>query len=330
MTQKPETGVLLVNLGTPEGTDYWNMRRYLEEFLSDKRVIELPRTIWFPILYGIILTVRPKKSGAKYARIWNYKDAESPLRTYTRSQGVKLQQRLKGENVRVDWAMRYGRPSIKDVANQMIDEGCQRILLFPLYPQYAAATTATVCDAFFDCLKHKRIVPAIRTVPPYCDDPLYIRAIAQSIKNHIKKLDFKPERILASFHGLPKRYDTAGDPYYQQCLRTTTALRDFMGLDERQLMMTFQSRFGREEWLQPYTQETAESLAENGVKSIIICNPGFVSDCLETLDEIGREVGESFIEKGGLDFSHVPCLNDGEDGMMIIETMVRRELQGWI
>ena len=327
----PKVGVLLVNLGTPDGTSYAPMRRYLAEFLSDRRVIEWPRIFWYPILYGIVLTVRPKRSGKLYDRIWNHEKNESPLRTFTRAQGEKLAVALKDHpNVIVDWAMRYGQPSIEDVTDRLLKQGCDRIVMFPLYPQYSATTTATVNDKFFEVLMKKRFMTAVRTIPSYEVEPVYIEALAQSIENHLATLDFKPEVILASYHGIPKSYSDKGDPYRAQCLETSRLLRARLGMDDKQFRSTFQSRFGPEEWLQPYTDETLEELAKQGVKSVAVLNPGFVVDCLETVDEIGHEAAESFHEAGGENFSHIPCLNDSEEGMKVIETLVRRELQGWV
>lgn len=327
----PKVGVLLVNLGTPDGTDYKPMRRYLAEFLTDKRVIEWPRAIWLPILYGIVLMTRPKKSGALYARIWNREKNESPLRTYTRSQSEKLAEALKDhDNVIVDWAMRYGQPSIESVTDKLLAQGCERIVMFPLYPQYSATTTATVNDKFFEALMKKRFMPAVRVVPSYQTEPVYIEALARSIEKHVASLDFEPEVILASYHGIPQNYAKKGDPYPEQCHETSRLLRARLGYDENKFRDTFQSRFGPEEWLQPYTDETVVELAKQGVKSMAVLNPGFVVDCLETVDEIGNEAAEEFHENGGVNFSHIPCLNDTEDGMKVIETLVRRELQGWV
>lgn len=329
--KQPKVGVLLVNLGTPDGTSYAPMRRYLAEFLSDRRVIEWSRLFWYPILYGIVLTVRPKRSGKLYDRIWNHEKNESPLRTYTRAQGEKLAVALKDEaNVIVDWAMRYGQPSIEDVTDRLLKQGCERIVMFPLYPQYSATTTATVNDKFFEVLMKKRFMPAVRTIPSYEVEPVYIEALAQSIEKHLATLDFKPEVILASYHGIPKSYSDKGDPYRSQCLETSRLLRARLGMDDKQFRSTFQSRFGPEEWLQPYTDETLVELAKQGVKSVAVLNPGFVVDCLETVDEIGHEAAEEFHEAGGVNFSHIPCLNDSEEGMKVIETLVRRELQGWV
>lgn len=329
-SSKNHIGVLLVNLGTPDGTDHRNMRRYLAEFLSDRRVIEWPRLIWYPILHGIVLNTRPKKSGAAYARIWNHNQNESPLRTYTRSQAEKLRAVFTDTGLDIDWAMRYGQPSIETVTDAMIARGCERIVMFPLYPQYSATTTATVNDVFFKALQKKRSMPAVRTIPSYSDDTVYIDALAASIERHISSIDFEPEAIIASYHGIPQSYAKRGDPYFVECERTTAALRHKLGLDEKRLMMTFQSRFGPEEWLQPYTDKTIEQLARNGTKSIAVLNPGFVSDCLETVDEIANEAAHIFHENGGRNFTHIPCLNDSHEGMRVIEHLVRRELAGWI
>lgn len=323
-----KVGVLLVNLGTPDGTDRRSMRRYLEEFLSDRRVIETSRLIWYPVLYGIILNTRPQKKGRDYATIWNRERDESPLRTYTRSQAEKLSVRL-GGSVVVDWAMRYGTPSIASRLDALQAAGCERILLYPLYPQYAAATTATVNDKAFAHLLTKRWQPALRTVPPYHDDPVYIDALARSVETHLATLPFEPEVVLASFHGIPKSYFEKGDPYYCHCQKTARLLRERLGWTEDRLRVTFQSRFGPEEWLQPYTDKTVEGLAQSGVKSLAVLTPGFVADCLETIEEIGVENADIFRANGGVNFARIPCLNDSEDGVTVIEHVVRRELQGW-
>lgn len=324
-------GIMLVNLGTPDGTDFKPMWRYLREFLSDPRVIELNKAIWYPILYGLVLTTRPKKSGANYARIWNREMNESPLRTFTRAQGEKLAAALADlPDVTVDWAMRYGNPSTASVAQRLVDQGCERILTFPLYPQYSATTTATANDQLFRALMKIRHAPAIRSVPPYYDEPVYIEALARSIEKHIATLDFVPEVVITSYHGIPKPYSDKGDPYQSHCLETTRLLRARLGWDENKLITTFQSRFGAQEWLQPYTDVTVEKLAKDGVKSIAIVNPGFSVDCIETLDEIGREAAETFHHAGGKNFAHIPCLNDNPGGMAVIEALVRRELSGWV
>ena len=322
-------GVLLINLGTPEATDYWSMRRYLKEFLSDRRVIEVPRLIWWPLLNLVILSRRPQRSGKAYEGVWNHELDESPLKTITRSQADKLGERL-GTVVEVDWAMRYGQPPSRERLEALSKKGCERILIVPLYPQYSAATTATVNDKAFDALKEMRWQPAIRTVPQYCDDPVYIDALATSLENHLATLDFEPELILTSYHGLPKDYHLKGDPYHCQCYKTTRLLRERLGWPKDRLMVTFQSRFGKAEWLQPYTDETVKALARRGVRRLAVMTPGFVTDCLETLEEIGGENRDYFLEEGGTHFSAVPCLNDTDEGMNVIEAVVRRELMGWI
>lgn len=325
-------GVLLVNLGTPDATDYWSMRRYLKEFLSDRRVIETPRIIWWPLLNGIILTTRPGRKGKDYDTIWNQELNEGPLRTFTRSQSEKVAASLSGVSDRlvVDWAMRYGNPSIASRIEALQKQGCERILVFPLYPQYAAATTATVNDKVFDALKALRWQPALRTVPPYHDDPVYIEALAESLKASLAGLDWAPDVILASFHGIPKEYFDKGDPYHCHCAKTTRLLREVTGYSKDQLRMTFQSRFGPAEWLQPYTDKTVEALAKQGVKNLAVITPGFVTDCLETLEEIAGENAEIFHHAGGKNFHAVPCLNDSEIGIRVLEVVTRRELSGWV
>ncbi|RCL02028.1 MAG: ferrochelatase [Candidatus Tokpelaia sp. JSC189] len=327
---KNRVGLLLVNLGTPSAIDYRSMRRYLAEFLSDRRVIEWPRIIWYPILYGIVLNTRSIKSRTAYARIWNNTRNESPLRTYTRSQAEKLRFVFTDHEIDINWAMRYGQPSIETVTSSMIARGCGRIVIFPLYPQYSATTTATVNDVFFSTLQKKRFMPAVRTIPSYPDNTVYIDALAASIKGHISSIDFKPEVIIASYHGIPQSYVRQGDPYFLECRRTTEALRHKLSLDAKQLIMTFQSRFGPEEWLQPYTDKAIEQLARNGIKSIAVLNPGFVSDCLETLDEIANKAAYMFHKNGGENFTRIPCLNDSEEGIHVIEHLVRREITNWI
>jgi ferrochelatase len=325
-------GVLLVNLGTPDATDYWSMRRYLKEFLSDRRVIEENRLKWWLVLNLIILTVRPAAKGRDYDTIWNKERDESPLKTITRAQSEKLGAQLAPVDARiaVDWAMRYGNPSIASRLDALQKAGCERILIVPLYPQYSAATTATVADKAFDALKTMRWQPAVRIAPPWHDDPVYIEAVASSLEAELKKLPFKPEMILASFHGVPKDYLLKGDPYHCHCQKTARLLRARLGLDERKFMLTFQSRFGTAEWLQPYTDKTVQALAERGVKNLAIVTPGFVADCLETLEEIAVENAEIFHRHGGENFAAIPCLNDSEPGMDVIRHVVLRELQGWV
>jgi protoporphyrin/coproporphyrin ferrochelatase len=325
-------GVLIVNLGTPDATDAKSVRRYLREFLHDKRVIEEDTITWKFVLHAIILPTRPGRKGLDYAKIWNREKDESPLKTITRSQAEKLSGALgaRGSRVVVDWAMRYGNPSIRSRLAALMAQGCERILVVPLYPQYAAATSATVCDEVFRSLMKMRWQPAVRIAPPYFDDPVYIEAVAGSLEAHLKSLPFTPEVILASFHGIPQDYFDKGDPYYCQCAKTTRLLRERLRLDDRKVVMTFQSRFGRAEWLKPYTDATVKALAARGVKNLAVITPGFSADCLETLEEIAGENAEYFRHAGGKNFSAVPCLNDGEAGMRVIEAVVMRELQGWV
>ncbi|MEI3853054.1 MULTISPECIES: ferrochelatase [Ensifer] len=326
-----KVGILLVNLGTPDGTDYTSMRRYLKEFLTDRRVIEWSRLFWYPILFGIVLNTRPGKVGKAYETIWNKELNESYLRTYTRNQAQLMAKTFADRpDVIVDWGMRYGQPSIASRIEALQKAGCERILVFPLYPQYAAATTATVNDKAFEALLKMRWQPALRTVPPYHDDPVYIDALATSIERHLATLDWEPEVVLTSFHGIPKSYFDKGDPYYCQCQKTARLLREKLGWSKEKLQVTFQSRFGPEEWLQPYTDKTVEKLAQEGVKRIAVINPGFVSDCLETLEEIAEQAAESFHHNGGDKFTHIPCLNDSAEGMAVLEHVVRRELAGWL
>jgi ferrochelatase len=325
-------GVLLVNLGTPDATDYWSMRRYLKEFLSDRRVIEEGRIKWWFILNLVILTVRPGRKGRDYDSIWNRELDESPLKTITRAQAVKLGGALAktSDRIIVDWAMRYGNPSIASRMDALQKSGCERIVVFPLYPQYAAATTATVCDKAFDALATMRWQPTIRVAPPYYDAPAYIDAVADSIEAELARLHFKPEVILASFHGVPKDFLIKGDPYYCHCSKTARLLRERLGLNEQQFVLTFQSRFGPAEWLTPATDTTVQELAQRGVASIAVVTPGFAADCLETLEEIAVENAEIFKHNGGKNFAAIPCLNDSEAGMRMLESVVIRELQGWV
>ncbi len=326
-----QIGVLLVNLGTPDGTGYWPMRRYLKEFLSDRRVIEVNPIIWWFILNGPVLTKRPFSSGEAYKSIWNKELDESPLRTTTRSQADILAKAFESEpRVHVDWAMRYGKPSIKSRLTALQQQGCERILLVPLYPQYSAATTATVCDNAFDALKEMRWQPALRVAPPYYDDPGYIDAMVTSMKASLDTLGFEPEVIIASFHGLPVEYFQKGDPYHCHCVKTARLMREAMGWDEKKFIQTFQSRFGKAEWLQPYTDKTIERLAQEGVKRLAVITPGFAADCVETLEEIAQEGREIFEENGGEVFAALPCLNDSAEGMAFLSSHVSRELQGWI
>ncbi len=324
-------GVLLINLGTPDATTYWPMRRYLKEFLSDRRVIETNRVLWWLILNFVVLVKRPFASGAKYRAIWNEELDESPLRTITRSQAEKVGQVLAPKQIVVDWAMRYGNPSIASRIEALTAQGCDRLLVFPLYPQYAAASTATANDKVFDALKTLRAQPALRTVPSYPQDPVYIAALADSIRSHLAGLGFEPEAILASFHGVPQAYVDKGDPYQQQCIETAEALRAALGVGlGAKLKLTFQSRFGRAEWIKPYTDKTVKQLARDGVKRIAIVTPGFAADCIETLEEIAEENKEIFLSHGGERFSYIPCLNDSEGGIKVLVHLIERELEGWV
>ena len=321
-------GVLLVNLGTPDGTDYWSMRRYLSEFLSDRRIIELNPLLWQMILQGPILTFRPSKSGAAYKKVWT-KDG-SPLLVYTQRQAEKLNARIGNENVIVDFAMNYGNPSIASKLDQLKDEGCDRIAVIALYPQYSATTSASVYDRSFNALKAMRWQPALRTAAPFHDHPAYIAALAASLRAHIAGLDFTPDRVLMSYHGIPKAYFDKGDPYHCHCHKTTRLVSEALGWDEDFALTTFQSRFGPTEWLQPYTDKTLEALPEQGVKNLVVASPAFISDCLETLEEIAMEGKESFLEAGGENFSVAPCLNDSDGAIDVLEALARRELGGWV
>lgn len=330
-------GVLIVNLGTPDGTDYWSMRRYLKEFLSDRRVIETPRLIWWPLLNFVILSTRPSRKGRDYDTIWNKELDEGPLRTITRSQAEKLADWVAagglGETKRpvlVDWAMRYGNPSIAARLAALQQQGCERILIVPLYPQYAAATTATVADKAFDALKEMRWQPAARIAPPWHDDPAYIDALARSTMRQLAALDFEPEVLVASYHGIPQDYFDKGDPYHCHCAKTTRLLREALGWSADRVITTFQSRFGPAEWIKPYTDETMKALAERGVKRIAVTTPGFAADCLETIEEIGVENRDIFMEHGGEKFARLDCLNDSEEGMAVIAAVVANEIKGWI
>lgn len=326
-------GVLLMNLGTPEGTTYWPMRAYLKEFLSDRRVIETSRWLWWPLLNLVILTTRPSRKGKDYASVWNTERDEGPLKTITRSQTEQLAARLSaehGERLVFDWAMRYGLPDVKSRLEALLAQGCDRILMVPLYPQYAAPTSATACDQAFRALMTMRWQPAVRVAPPYHDDPAYIKALADSMRASLAKLDFDPEVILCSFHGMPKEYLLKGDPYHCHCAKTWRLLREKLGYSRERFRMTFQSRFGPDEWLKPYTDETVKSLASSGVKSMAIVAPGFSADCLETLEELDVENREIFMHNGGQQFAYLPCLNDSPEGVDAIEAVVRRELMGWV
>lgn len=324
-------GVLLMNLGTPDGTDYWSMRRYLKEFLSDRRVIEINPVKWWFILNAFVLTRRPFSSGEAYRTIWNEEKDESPLRTITRAQAEKIGEKLgDAPGIIVDWAMRYGNPTIESRLTYLQQQGCDRVLLFPLYPQYSAATTGTACDKAFDGLKQMRWQPSIRVVPPYYDEPVHIDALARSMKSSLARLDWEPEMVIASFHGLPLEYFQKGDPYHCHCAKTTRLLREALGWSEDKLRLTFQSRFGNAEWLQPYTDYTIEELARDGVKRLAVVTPGFSADCVETLEEIAMQGRETFEEAGGEKYALLPSLNDTPESIDMLEGIIRRELSGWV
>ncbi|RYD54466.1 MAG: ferrochelatase [Sphingomonadales bacterium] len=317
-------GVLLVNLGTPDAPDAASVRRYLGEFLSDRRVVEIPQLLWQPILRGIILTTRPKKSAHAYGLVW--REDGSPLAAITRAQSAALQGAF-GPQVILDYAMRYGRPALGERLRALKDAGCERILLAPLYPQYCAATTATANDAAFAELASMRWQPALRTLPPYHDDPAYIAALKASVEVSLAALDFVPEAILASFHGMPQRTLELGDPYHCHCQKTARLLSEALG---RPLTITFQSRFGRAKWLEPATDTVLAGLPAQGIKKIAILAPGFSADCLETLEELAIRGRESFVSAGGTDFAYLPCLNDSEGGVQMLRSILQRELEGWV
>jgi protoporphyrin/coproporphyrin ferrochelatase len=324
------TGLLLINLGTPEATSYWPMRRYLKEFLSDRRVIEVNRLVWWVILNVIILSFRPTRSGHAYEAIWNHDRNESPLKTFTRAQAEKLQAAFRTrKNLIVDWAMRYGKPPVAERLQSLKAQGCDRIVLFPLYPQYSAATTATALDKAYAHLAAMRWQPSIRVVPPYFEHPAYITAVADSLTEHIAQLGWTPDRILVAFHGLPREYLDKGDPYHCQCQKTARLLREKLGYSKEQMQVVFQSRFGRAEWLKPYAQETVEGLPAQGVKKLLMISPGFASDCVETLEELAIGLKETFLERGGEKFSVVPCLNDSPGSIAMLTEIAGNDLSGW-
>jgi protoporphyrin/coproporphyrin ferrochelatase len=325
-------GVLLVNLGTPDAAEPAAVRRYLQEFLTDPRVIERNDLVWRIVLNGVLLPLRSRRKARDYQKIWNHENDESPFKTITRAQAEKLAGLLAplGKHVVVDWAMRYANPSIASRLEALVARGCERILVMPLYPQYSAATTATVCDEVFRFLMKLRRQPALRVLPAYYDDPYYIEVLASSLRAELRALAFDPDVIVASYHGMPRDYVAKGDPYESQCVRTTALLRAQLGLSETELMMTFQSRFGRSRWLEPYTIKTVKALAKKGVKNLVVITPGFSADCLETLEEIAVENARVFKRYGGKNFAAVPCLNDSEAGMLMLRQLAMRELKGWL
>ena len=319
-----KTGVLIVNLGTPDSTNWLDVRKYLKEFLSDRRVIEVNPIIWQVILNLFILTLRPSKSARAYKKIWFKETNESPLLYYTRSQAEKLKDKISNKNVVIDFAMRYGNPSIKSRLSLMKKEGCENIIILPLYPQYAAATTATVCDEVYRSLMKMRWQPSLQIIPHYESEPEYINALVQSIKEKIKKIDWTPDMIMISYHGIPKSYFDKGDPYQCYCQKTSRLIRE--KFSDIEIKTTFQSRFGPREWLKPYTDKTLENLPGQGVKNILVICPGFASDCVETLEEINIEYKKSFIKNGGKNFDLIPCLNDSSNHIKLFETLIKRYL----
>ena len=319
-----KTGVLLINLGTPDSTDWWDIRKYLKEFLSDRRVIEVNPVVWQLILNLFILTFRPSKTAKAYKEIWMNDINKSPLRFYTEQQTEKLKKRIGKENLIVDFAMRYGSPSIKSKIESMKKKGCENLIIFPLYPQYASPTTATVCDEVFRSLMKMRWQPSIKIVPHYESEPLYIDAIVNSINKKINEIDWKPDLIVASYHGIPKKYFEKGDPYHCYCHKTTRLISE--KIKQIKIITTFQSRFGPQEWLQPYTDKTLEKLPRENIKKILVISPGFASDCVETLEEISIQGKESFEKSGGKNFGFIPCLNDNDDHINLLEHLIKKNI----
>lgn len=324
-----KTGILLISLGTPDAPTYGSVRKYLAEFLSDQRVIETPRLVWLPILYGPILTFRPARSAKAYAKIWDYERNESPLRTYARSQAEKLQIAF-GQSAEIAWAFRYGSPSTEDGLNELKEKGCDRILVFALYPQYSATSMGTAYDKAFDVLKTMRWQPAVRTAPPYYKNEMFIDELAASVTHSLEGIDWQPEMLLASYHSIPKSYHVAGDPYPCQCRVTSRLLMEKLNLGEDKFETSFQSRVGPTEWVGPYTDKKVQELAKRGIKKLAVLAPAFSADCLETLEEINMELRETFMEAGGTHFHYIPCLNDTKGGMAVLETIARQELSGWV
>ena len=319
-----KTGVLLINLGTPDSTSWLDIRKYLKEFLSDNRVIEVNPIIWQIILNLFILTFRPSKTAKAYKEIWMKNENKSPLRFFTEMQAEKLNKKIGDEKIIVDFAMRYGNPSIKSKIESMHKNGCEKIIIFPLYPQYASPTTATVCDEVFRVLMKMRWQPAIQIIPHYESEPLYVKAIVNSIEKKLKEINWDPDIIVASYHGIPKKYFEKGDPYHCYCQKTTRLISE--KFKQIKIMTTFQSRFGPQEWLQPYTDKTLENLPKEGIKNVLVISPGFASDCVETLEEISIQGKESFLKSGGERFEFVPCLNDNDDHINLLEYLVKKNL----
>ena len=317
-----KTGVLLINLGTPDSTSWWDIRKYLKEFLSDRRVIEVNPVLWHIILNLFILTFRPSKTAHAYKKIWRKESNESPLLYFTRNQAEKLNKKIGSEKVIVDFAMRYGNPSIKSKLNILKEDGCENIIILPLYPQYAAATTATVCDEVYRSLMGMRWQPSLQVIPHYESEPIYIDALIKSVKKKLGRINWKPDLIISSYHGIPKNYFDKGDPYHCYCHKTTRLMKE--NFNEIDIQTTFQSRFGPQEWLTPYTDKTLESLPSKGIKNLLVICPGFASDCVETLEEIDIQGRESFMDNGGENFDLIPCLNDNSDHITLFEKLVKK------
>ncbi len=331
--RKARIGVLLANLGTPDNYDYWSMRRYLNEFLSDKRVVDYSSWLWQPLLQLVILTKRPFSSGANYKLIWNHDKNESPLLTITKDQTRKIADQiaaLHGDGVMVDFCMRYGNPSTRSKVREMVEAGCEKILFFPLYPHYAGATSATANDEFFRALMLEKRQPAVRTVPEYFEHPLYIDALAQSVEQAYSGLAVKPDVLVASYHGMPLRYLMEGDPYHCQCAKTSRLLRERLGWEKGAIDTTFQSVFGPEQWLKPYTVEHVAELARHGKKNIAVIAPAFSADCIETLEEINGEIREAFEHAGGETFTYIPCLNDNDAHITALTAVIQENMAGWV
>ena len=319
-----KTGVLLINLGTPNSTSWWDIRKYLKEFLSDRRVIEVNPILWQVILNLFILTFRPSKTAHAYKKIWRKETNESPLLYFTRNQAHKLKAMIENEKIIVDFAMRYGNPSIKSRLDMLKEKGCEKIIILPLYPQYAGATTATVCDEVYRSLMKMRWQPSLQIIPHYESEPIYIQALIKSIEKKIQEINWKPDLIISSYHGIPKSYFDKGDPYHCYCHKTTRLMKE--KFNKIEIQTTFQSRFGPQEWLTPYTDKTLEILPSKGIKNLLVICPGFASDCVETLEEINIQGRESFLKNGGKNFDLIPCLNDNPDHIVLFSTLVRNHL----
>ncbi|MAJ86137.1 MAG: ferrochelatase [Candidatus Pelagibacter sp.] len=319
-----KTGVLIINLGTPDSTSWWDIRKYLNEFLSDRRVIEVNPIIWQIILKLFILTFRPSKTAHAYKKIWRTETNESPLLFFTKNQTNKLTKKIGNKKTIVDFAMRYGNPSISSRLRVLKEKGCENIIVLPLYPQYAAATTATVCDEVYRSLMKMRWQPSLQIIPHYESDPLYVDALTKSIEDKINEIDWEPDLIISSYHGIPKSYFDKGDPYHCYCHKTTRLIKE--KFDKIEIQTTFQSRFGPQEWLTPYTDKTLEALPKKGIKNLLVICPGFASDCVETLEEINIQGRESFLEQGGVNFDLIPCLNDRDEHIKLFEKLIRKYL----